>query len=54
MTFPAALAGQAAARIPRTTAVVLADAGHMAHIDDPRTWMAAVRRFLAADDVWPR
>ena len=51
MTFPAVLAGQAAALIPRTTAVVLPDAGHMAHIDDPRAWVAAVRRFLAADDV---
>lgn len=47
MTFPAALAAQAAARIPRATAVVLAEAGHMAHIDDPRAWMTAVRRFLA-------
>jgi pimeloyl-ACP methyl ester carboxylesterase len=51
MTFPAALVGQAAARIPRATAVVLADAGHMAHVDDPRTWLAAVGRFLAAADV---
>ena len=51
MTFPAVLAGQAAARIPRTTPVVLAGAGHMAHIDDPRAWMTAVRRFLAAADI---
>jgi len=47
MTFPAVLAGQAAARIALATALVLAEAGHMAHIDDPRAWLAAVRRFLA-------
>ena len=51
MTFPAVLAAQAAARIPRATAVVLREAGHMAHIDDPRAWLAAVRRFLAGADV---
>jgi len=50
-TFPAVLAGQAAARRPRATPVVLAGAGHMAHIDDPRAWMTAVRRFLAAADI---
>jgi pimeloyl-ACP methyl ester carboxylesterase len=47
MTFPAFLAGQAASRIPRATAVVLADAGHMAHVDDPHGWLSALRRFLA-------
>ena len=47
MTFPAFLAGQAASRIPRASAVVLADAGHMAHVDDPRGWLGALRRFLA-------
>jgi hypothetical protein len=49
MTFPAILAGHAAACIPRTTtAVALPDAGHMDRIDDPRTRMTAVRGFLAA------
>jgi pimeloyl-ACP methyl ester carboxylesterase len=51
MTFPAVLAGQAAARISGATAVVLADAGHMAHVDDPGGWLAGVRRFLAAERV---
>jgi pimeloyl-ACP methyl ester carboxylesterase len=47
MTVPAFLAGQAASRIPRASAVVLADAGHMAHVDDPHGWLSALRRFLA-------
>jgi len=46
MTFPAGLAEQAASLIPTATAVVLPEAGHMAHIDDPAGWMAALRRFL--------
>jgi pimeloyl-ACP methyl ester carboxylesterase len=48
MTFPATLAGQAAARIPHATAVVLPDAGHMAHVDDPHAWLRAASDFLAA------
>jgi pimeloyl-ACP methyl ester carboxylesterase len=47
MTVPAFLAGQAASRIPRASAVVLAGAGHMAHVDDPHGWLSALRRFLA-------
>jgi pimeloyl-ACP methyl ester carboxylesterase len=46
MTFPAALADQAAALIPAAQAVVLGDAGHMAHIDQPERWLAAVTEFL--------
>jgi pimeloyl-ACP methyl ester carboxylesterase len=46
MTFPAALAEAAAARIPAARAVVLDQAGHMAHIDQPAQWMAALREFL--------
>ncbi|HTS96056.1 MAG TPA: alpha/beta fold hydrolase [Streptosporangiaceae bacterium] len=51
MTFPAFLAVQAAAGLPQATAVVLPDAGHMAHIDDPAAWLAAVRGFLTADEA---
>ncbi|MET1071916.1 MAG: alpha/beta hydrolase [Umezawaea sp.] len=47
MVFPAALADLAAAIIPRARAVVLDDAGHMAHVDQPRDWLAAVEEFLA-------
>lgn len=47
MTFPAALAGQAAALIPCARAVVLEEAGHMAHVDQPQRWLATVTVFLA-------
>ncbi|MFE3450603.1 alpha/beta fold hydrolase [Nonomuraea sp. NPDC059194] len=43
MTFPASLV----ARTPCTDAVVLEEAGHMAHIDQPEAWLDAVRRFLS-------
>jgi pimeloyl-ACP methyl ester carboxylesterase len=46
MTTPAALITRAAVRIPGATAVILGDAGHMAHVDQPRDWLAAVSRFL--------
>ncbi|MEV4802476.1 alpha/beta hydrolase [Nonomuraea sp. NPDC049421] len=44
MTFPASLVRST----PCTDAVVLEQAGHMAHIDQPTAWLDAVRRFLAA------
>jgi pimeloyl-ACP methyl ester carboxylesterase len=47
MTFPAALAQQAAALIPAARAVILDGAGHMAHIDQPGRWITAVDGFLA-------
>jgi pimeloyl-ACP methyl ester carboxylesterase len=47
MTFPAALAQQAAALIPSARAVIIQDAGHMAHIDQPGQWITAVSGFLA-------
>ena len=46
LTFPAKLAGQAAAALPGARAVVLPDAGHMAHIDQPAAWLAAISAFL--------
>lgn len=48
MTFPADLAFKAAAAIPTATAVVLPDAGHMAHIDQPDRWIEAVETFLTS------
>lgn len=42
MTFPAFLAEQ----VPFAQAAVLDDAGHMAHIDQPVRWLAAIERFL--------
>ena len=54
MTTPAAVITRAAGRIPGATAVILGDAGHMAHIDQPRRWLAAITRFLepADDGEW--
>jgi pimeloyl-ACP methyl ester carboxylesterase len=47
MTFPAALAQQAAALIPAARAVILSGAGHMTHVDQPGQWIAALSGFLA-------
>src|SRR3984885_8536623 len=46
MTFPAALAQQAAALIPAARAVILSGAGHMTHVDQPEQWIAALGAFL--------
>ncbi|MEO3791336.1 alpha/beta hydrolase [Nonomuraea sp. B10E15] len=46
MTFPASLV----ALTPCTDAIVLDEAGHMAHIDQPEAWLAAVSRFLGNDE----
>ena len=46
MTFPAHLTDQAAALIPTATPVILEEAGHMAHIDQPELWLQAVESFL--------
>jgi pimeloyl-ACP methyl ester carboxylesterase len=46
MTFPAEHAVRAAAAIPAATAVVLEDAGHMAHVDRPGPWLDALAGFL--------
>lgn len=46
MTFPARLAEQSAAAIPQAHAVVLDQAGHMAHVDQPDAWLDAVTAFL--------
>jgi len=48
MTFPSRLAAQAAASVPSACAVILQDAGHMAHIDQPRQWLEALTAFLAS------
>jgi pimeloyl-ACP methyl ester carboxylesterase len=46
-TFPARLAERTADQIPAARAVVLDPAGHMAHIDQPAEWLAAIKEFLA-------
>ena len=49
MTFPVALAEEASALIPSARAVILEEAGHMAHVDQPERWLAAVTSFLRED-----
>lgn len=46
MTFPAGLADEAAARIPAARAVVIDEAGHMTHVDQPDRWLDALAEFL--------
>jgi pimeloyl-ACP methyl ester carboxylesterase len=46
MTFPAELARRTAATVPSASAVVLEQAGHMAHVDQPDQWLAAIDTFL--------
>lgn len=48
MTFPVELARRAADELAAASAVVLDQAGHMTHIDQPGQWLLAVDRFLAA------
>ena len=48
MTFPAALAQRAADLIPAVRAIIVDNAGHMAHIDQPEQWLTAVSEFLAS------
>ncbi|WP_326825541.1 alpha/beta fold hydrolase [Streptosporangium sp. NBC_01756] len=47
MIFPVALAEETAKLIPAARAVVIEEAGHMAHVDQPRAWLDAVTGFLS-------
>lgn len=47
MVFPVALAREAGGALPRSRVVVLPEAGHMAHIDQPDAWLQAVAAFVA-------
>lgn len=49
LTFPAKLAEQVAAEVATATAVIIDQAGHMAHIDQPEAWITAVASFLAEE-----
>jgi pimeloyl-ACP methyl ester carboxylesterase len=46
MTFPVSLVEPTLGLIPRASAVVLENAGHMLHVDDPDGYLRAVREFL--------
>jgi pimeloyl-ACP methyl ester carboxylesterase len=47
MTFPVTLVPATTALLPSARAVILEEAGHMAHVDQPERWLAAVSDFLA-------
>ena len=49
MTFPAGLVAPTLRLIPSARAAVLDDAGHMAHVDQPDAWLAAISSFLRPD-----
>ncbi|HUQ55492.1 alpha/beta hydrolase [Lentzea sp.] len=46
MTFPVGLVAPTLELIPRARAVVLEDAGHMLHVDEPDGYVKAVEEFL--------
>jgi len=46
MTFPVGLVEPTLELIPRARAVVLEEAGHMLHVDDPDGYLAALREWL--------
>lgn len=46
MIFPAAVVEQAAAMLPNAEHVILDQAGHMTHVDQPRQWLDAVTGFI--------
>ena len=46
MIFPCSLAAKAGKALPGAAVVILDDAGHMAHVDQPDRWLAAIARFL--------
>jgi pimeloyl-ACP methyl ester carboxylesterase len=46
MTFPVEVARRLHAEVPASTLVVVPEAAHMAHFDNPEAWLGAVRAFL--------
>ena len=50
MVFPARFAERAAALLPRSRALVLDGAGHMAHVDRPESWTSAIEAFLTKQE----
>jgi pimeloyl-ACP methyl ester carboxylesterase len=50
MTFPASLVEPTTALTPSARGVVIEEAGHMAHVDQPERWLAAIRAFLDEPD----
>jgi pimeloyl-ACP methyl ester carboxylesterase len=50
MTFPVLLVEPTTALIPSARGVIIDDAGHMTHVDQPEPWLAAIRAFLDEPD----
>ena len=48
MSFPVSLARTLHAALPASTLAEIPDAAHMAHFDNPQTWLASIRGFLDA------
>jgi pimeloyl-ACP methyl ester carboxylesterase len=48
MVFPVDVARRLHAEVPASTLAEIPGAAHMAHFDNPRPWLAAIRSFLAA------
>ena len=53
MIFPAELVKHGADRVPTARCVVLTEAGHMAHIDQPSPWLTAIAEFLEGRETPP-
>jgi pimeloyl-ACP methyl ester carboxylesterase len=49
LRFPVSHALEGAERLPNARAVVIDQAAHMTHIDQPEAWLAAVQTFLNED-----
>jgi pimeloyl-ACP methyl ester carboxylesterase len=47
MSFPVSVARRLHDDVPGSTLVVVPDAAHMAHFDNPAAWVSAVRAFLS-------
>ncbi len=54
MAFPAVLARKLHAALPASTLAEIPDASHMAHFDNPRPWLSAIRAFLSQARAAPR
>jgi pimeloyl-ACP methyl ester carboxylesterase len=48
MSFPVSLARKLHAGLPASTLAEIPDAAHMAHFDNPQSWLAGIRGFLRA------
>jgi pimeloyl-ACP methyl ester carboxylesterase len=46
MAFPVGVARRLHAEVPASTLTEIPDAAHMAHFDNPRAWLGAIRQFL--------